>query len=298
MTTIVMTGGSSGFGEIALRKLKKLDNTQIFLGAHSKYPKDVETIPLDLSSMESVNSFASEVITRIGIGKIDVLIFNAGLQTQGGTKTPNGIETTFAVNHLSHYLLLRLFMPKLANSARIILTTSGTYDPAEKTIIPPPLHANAKILAYPEFDKNLDKDPVIAGGRAYSSSKLCIMLTVRYLAKSQEAINNKWIVTAYDPGATPGTNLVRNNQNPFIKFLWKFLGSPMVIPLLPKMNSQKSSGETLADLAMGNIEIPDNCVYIALRKWKITYPKLSELAQRNDLMEAMWNDSASLIGLT
>ena len=79
----------------------------------------------------------------------------------------------FAVNHLAHYLLLRLLLPKLAYGAKIVLTTSGTHDPAEKTIIPPPVHANAKMLAYPESDPDLDKNSTVAEGRAYSSSKLC-----------------------------------------------------------------------------------------------------------------------------
>jgi NAD(P)-dependent dehydrogenase (short-subunit alcohol dehydrogenase family) len=297
MATFIMTGGTSGFGKIALQKLMNLENARIFLGARNKGPKGVETIPLDLTKLDNVRSFASEVCNRIGSGKIDGLIFNAGVSLPGGNKTMDGFETTFAVNHLAHYLLLRLLLPKLASGARIILTTSGTYDPAEKTIIPPPLHANAKLLAYPELDTNLEKDPKIAGGRAYSSSKLCTILTVRSLAMIPETVNNKWTVVAYDPGPTPGTKLVRNNTLA-VRILWKILGNPLLHPFLPEMNSRISAGGTLAKLALGEISLPQDRVYIALRKGKITYPELSELARRDDLMYALWNDSASLVGIS
>jgi hypothetical protein len=84
---------------------------------------------------------------RIGEGRIDALVFNAGISLPEGQVTGDGFETTFAVNHLADYTLLRSSMLKLARGARIILTTSVTYDPAEKTIIPPPLHADAPIPA-------------------------------------------------------------------------------------------------------------------------------------------------------
>ena len=77
-------------------------------------------------------------------------------------------------------------MPSLAFGVEIVLTTSGTYDSKEKTIIPPPLHANVKMLAYPELDEKLEKDLKIAGGRAYSSLKLYVILAARSLAENQE----------------------------------------------------------------------------------------------------------------
>jgi hypothetical protein len=71
-------------------------------------------------------------------------------------------------NHLAHYLLLRLLLPRLAQGATVVLTTSCTHDPAEKTIIATPLHADARFLAYPERDPTRVPHPLIAGGCAYS----------------------------------------------------------------------------------------------------------------------------------
>jgi NAD(P)-dependent dehydrogenase (short-subunit alcohol dehydrogenase family) len=298
MITMVMTGGTSGFGKITLRKLLKPKDTRILLGARRNiYQEGIETLPLDLSKLESVRSFAADVCSRLGKNEINALIMNAGVSLSGNSKTIDGFETTFAVNHLAHYLLLRLLMPRLADGARIILTTSGTYDPAEKTMIPPPLHANAKLLAYPELDPNLDSDQAAAAGRAYSSSKLCTMLTVRFLKQNPEAVSRKWTVIAYDPGPTPGTGLVRGN-NPLIRAVWYLLGTPFLRPFLSSMNSRKASGGALADLALGKISMPEGRIYAALRRGKIVFPELSELANRDDLMQALWNDSAVLAGFS
>jgi hypothetical protein len=63
------------------------------------------------------------------------------------------------------------------------------------------------------------------------------------------------------------------------------------------MNSRKTSGNVLANLALGKISIPEGYIYAALRRGKITFPKLSELALRDDLMKSLWKDSAELVGL-
>lgn len=299
MKTIVMTGGTSGFGGLAVNNILKQPETKLILGARSmrvKNEKNLTSLHLDLAKLESVRQFASEVLSGLGNNRIDSLVLNAGLQLAGGTKTQDGFETTFAVNYLSHYLLLRLLTPGLAYDANIVMTTSGTYDPAEKTIIPPPRHANAKYLAYPETDPEYDKDMGIAGGRAYSSSKLCVLLMARYLNGHPELINGSKNVIAYDPGPTPGTGLVRNN-NVFIRMIWNLLGFPVFSFLFRDMNSRNSSGRTLSDLSLGKINIPEGCFYAALRRGKIVFPELSDLAKRDDLADKLWTESALLAGL-
>ncbi len=296
MRTIVMTGGTSGFGRITLKMLAKQPDTKIILGCRDRAPDFAESIPLDLSKLQSVRFFAEEVIKRAGDSGIDSLVLNAGIQMAGLTKTSDGFETTFAVNHLAHFLLLRLLLPVLNKDAIVVLTSSGTHDPLEKTIIPPPRHADANLLAFPENDPGLDADPVIAGGRAYSSSKLCVVLTARYLAKSREASAKNLKVIAYDPGPTPGTGLVRNNK-PVVRFIWSLLSIPVIRFFIPKMNSRKSAGKTLAGLATGKINLPSGRVYAALRKSKITFPDPSEMALQDDLMVKLWNDSEKFAGL-
>jgi NAD(P)-dependent dehydrogenase (short-subunit alcohol dehydrogenase family) len=220
MNTIVMTGGTSGLGEVARRFIQNTQHAAVARSARGG-PLGAETLPLDLMRLENVRSFASAVDRELGPAQINALVLKTGLLfPNDDTRSADGFEATFAVNHLAHYLLLRLLPPRLAQGATVILTTSGTRDPAEKTIIAPPLHADARFLAHPERAPNRDPHPLIAGRRTYSYSKLCNALTARALAAHVDTTARRLTIIAYDPGHTPGTGLVRN-ENSVINFLWK-----------------------------------------------------------------------------
>ncbi len=188
-------------------------------------PCSAEVLPLELSQLESVRSFAVAASDLAGAEGIHGLVCNAGLSFQSvDERTPDGFEPTFAVNHLAHYLLIRLLLPRLAPGATVVLTTSGTHDPAEKAPVPAPHHADAGRLARPDTDPQLDPKPKAAGNRAYTASKLCNILTARALAVQPETIERNLTVVAYDPGATPGTGLSRN-YSPGMRAAWWLMGS-------------------------------------------------------------------------
>ena len=296
MTTIVMTGATSGLGQIAASRLLATPDTRLLLGARRPGPPDAETLPLDLARLDSVRAFAAAVGQRLGATPIDALVLNAGRSGHADGRTADGYETTFAVNHLAHYLLLRLLLPRLANHARIVLTTSGTHDPAQRAPLPPPRHANARLLAHPELDPDRDQRPRVAAGRAYTASKLCVVLTARALAAQPQAQARQLTVVAYDPGRTPGTGLLRN-EGLVLRALWQVLGWPLLRPLVPRANSPKAAGGALAELALGRVCPPAGRTYAALRRGELTWPDPSELARRDDLMHTLWRDSAELVGL-
>ncbi|MFD3743465.1 SDR family NAD(P)-dependent oxidoreductase [Nocardia sp. NPDC058633] len=128
MTIVVMTGGSAGFGAIAARRLADRDVVRLLVGTRAPVG---DTLALDLGRLASVRAFAATVRRSLGTQRIDALVLNAGvIRPDADGRTADGYETTFAVNHLAHYLLIRLLLPVLADGARIVLTTSGTYDPA------------------------------------------------------------------------------------------------------------------------------------------------------------------------
>jgi hypothetical protein len=66
--------------------------------------------------------------------------------------------------------------------------------------------------------------------------------------------------------------------------------------MMRKANTIEAAGKTLAALALGTIRSPDGRVYAALRRGLLTWPPFSELARRDDLMIALWRDSARLVG--
>jgi NAD(P)-dependent dehydrogenase (short-subunit alcohol dehydrogenase family) len=295
MSTVVMTGGSSGFGKVAVERMTASPDVRVLLGARREGTAGAETFPLDLERLDSVRSFARAVTDRLGATEIDAFVLNAGWFGPADRRTVDGYATTFVVNHLAHYLLARLLAPRLAAGARIVLTTSGTHDPAERAGLPTPHHAEARLLARPELDPRHDERPRTANGRAYTSSKLCVVLTARALAARPELRDRDVTAVAYCPGQVFGTGLMREGGWA-LYLMWGLLGAPLVRRLVPG-NSIGAAGGTLAALALGEEKPPAGRVYAGLRRNRLTWPELAELARRDDVMHALWHDSAALAGL-
>ena len=298
---MVMTGGTSGFGAIAAERLRLSGNVRLILGARRPTPVG-ESIPLDLTQLASVRAFAASVCERLGDTPVDALVLNAGVVLPDVTgRTADGFETTFAVNHLAHYLLLRLLLPALAEGAIVVLTTSGTYDPANRAGLTPPRHTDAELLAHPDRDPDRDARPRTAGEHAYTASKLCAVLTARSLSEYRDVKTRRLTAVAYDPGQVFGTGLAKDLSFP-LRIAWSLLGTPVLgWPLRrfsPTLNSRTAAGSTLAELALGLATPPNGRTYAALRRAQLTWPDPSELARRNELAQALWNDSARLVGLS
>lgn len=295
---IVMTGGTSGLGAVAAKNILQVPNCKLLLGYRSNKVNNAVHIPLNLKSLQSVRDFASDVIQKIGTDKINVLICNAGMNYPTvDTRTKDGFETTFAVNHLAHYLLIHLLMPHLAKNAKIVLTTSGTHNPAEGSRAAPPKHANVQWLGHPEKDETLSESTKTNAERAYASSKLCNLLTARYINTLPQAQTYNWEAVAYDPGPTPGTGLAQNLSLP-MRLLWKlFTIRALRKRVLPKSNSIGDAGRALADIALGKIELPNGKEYAALRSGNMTFPLPSDLAGDDEVMEKVWRDSKEILHL-
>jgi len=155
---IVMTGATSGLGAAALKRLTAQPNTEIIVGARgSRDIAGATVLPLDLSSLESVRTFAEAVKERLGDAQINALILNAGAQFRQEQRSADGFEMTVAVNHLAHYLLARLLMPCMAEGGRLVITTSDTHGQwplAPKTLDPealahPQKHSTARAYDMP-----------------------------------------------------------------------------------------------------------------------------------------------------
>jgi len=229
-------------------------------------------------------------------------VLNAGVVRPDDTgRTVDGFETTFAVNHLAHYLLLRLLLPALAEGAIVVLTTSGTHDPATRAGLAIPRHADAELLAHPDRAPSRDTGTSEAGERAYTASKLCVILTARSLFQRLDVQGRRISVVAYCPGQVFGTGLAKDLSFP-LRMAWSLLGTPLLgwplRRLNPYLNSRARAGDALADLALGRAARPNGQVYAALRRGKLTWPVPSEMARRSGLAQTLWEDSAQLVGLS
>jgi NAD(P)-dependent dehydrogenase (short-subunit alcohol dehydrogenase family) len=299
-STIVMTGGTSGFGAVAAERLTLSSSARLILGARRQAAVG-ESILLDLTRLDSVRDFAGSVGQRLAGTPIDALVLNAGLIGPDDTgRTVDGVETTFAVNHLAHYLLVRLLLPTLAERAIVVLTTSGTHDPATGAGLEPPRHADAELLAHPDRDPDRDTRPRKAGEHAYTASKLCAVLTARSLSQHPDAKALRLTVVAYDPGQVFGIGLAKDLSF-HLRAAWSLLGTPVLgwplSRLNRNLNSRTAAGSALAALTLGIAAPPNGRTYAALRRARLSWPDPSVLAGSDRLAQALWSDSARLVGL-
>lgn len=175
MKTVVMTGGTSGLGQVAAQQIFETPDTRLLLGVRAKRETAIETWPLDLSRLASVRAFAQAMEETLGATQIDALVLNAGTQfANDDRRTEDGFEMIFAVNHLAHYLLLRLLLPKLAPGATVVITTNDTHDPKANPL-GAPRNLDPGLLAHPRPQGR----GRFSGFRAYAASKLCNLLTAR-----------------------------------------------------------------------------------------------------------------------
>jgi light-dependent protochlorophyllide reductase len=267
MNTAIITGGNTGLGfecaralaethdwhvVIACRDVEKGRDAVKRLAAQTDY-KQIEAMTLDLASLESVRNFARDYAAKPR-PPLRAIVCNAATQiVTGRTYTDDGFETTFAVNHLGHFLLVNLMLAQMAPPARIVVVSSGTHDPAQTTGMPPPVYRSARYLARPDEDsKPLDDERGTAGRRAYTTSKLCNVLFTYELERklrAEKAVgsNGRSItVNAFDPGLMPGTGLARDYGR-LARFAWRFV-LPALRPFVPNVNSAARSGRALANM--------------------------------------------------
>ncbi|RDW60286.1 hypothetical protein BP5796_11892 [Coleophoma crateriformis] len=124
-TAISIAAGSPKLILLAGRTQNKIQ--PVIDTVQQKYPAVATTfIALDLADQDSVRKAAKEILSKID--SLDVLINNAGVMgVREYTTTVQGIETQFGINHIGHFLLTKLLMPKLLaakNGARVINVSS------------------------------------------------------------------------------------------------------------------------------------------------------------------------------
>ncbi|OBB82692.1 oxidoreductase [Mycobacterium sp. 852002-30065_SCH5024008] len=122
--TVVITGANAGLGEVTARELARagarvvlaVRNTEKGKAAAERMAGDVEVRQLDLQDLGSVRRFADEMAT------LDVLVNNAGIMATKPAVTADGFEGQIGTNHLGHFALTNLLLPKLTD--RVVTVSS------------------------------------------------------------------------------------------------------------------------------------------------------------------------------
>jgi retinol dehydrogenase 14 len=135
--TVVITGGNSGIGRATAEAVAGLGARVVITARHpargtaavseirrATGNEAVECVPLDLARLGSVRSCAADLLDRLD--QIHVLDLNAGGVLSRRTETEDGFETQFQANHLGHFLLSRLLLDRLRQSApaRVVVVSS------------------------------------------------------------------------------------------------------------------------------------------------------------------------------
>ncbi|CAG9859100.1 unnamed protein product [Phyllotreta striolata] len=222
--TAVITGGNGGIGKvtakdffergarviIACRNLSKGQEAVDDIKSQCKDKKnlgELQIVELDLSSLKSVRKCAKELLDTEG--QINLLINNAGIMMLPElTKSEDGYEMQFATNHLGHFLLTMLLMPKIMQStpARIVNVSSL-------------MHHFACSLDMDDLNFEKSKYGPTA---AYNRSKLSNVLFSKELARQLEEHNVQGInVYSLHPGAI-NSNLQQHVSGVFMDFSKKF----------------------------------------------------------------------------
>ena len=129
----VVTGATSGLGRQTASELARLGATVVLVGRNPEKTdavvasirretgnSELRSEIADLSQMEQVRALAGRIEAPVHI-----LVNNAGVLLPERSETSDGLETSFATNLLSHFLLTNLLVDKLEAPARIINVSSG-----------------------------------------------------------------------------------------------------------------------------------------------------------------------------
>jgi NAD(P)-dependent dehydrogenase (short-subunit alcohol dehydrogenase family) len=278
MQTILITGATSGIGLEAGVALARSGARVVLAGrdpvrtaaAVNEVRKRasgaaVDSVLGDFASQASIREMAQDVLARYD--RLDVLVNNAGAVNASRTVTQDGIEATFAVNHLGPFLLTNLLLALLKRSApaRIVNVSSDSH-----------------------YRGTLDFDDLgyERGGyqilSAYSRSKLANVLFTRSLARR---LNGSGVTANVLHPGTVATNIWSRAPwyaRPVLALYKRFA-----------MISPAAGAETITYLAVSPQVDGTTGLYFENNKPK----EPSKLAQDDALAQRLWDESARLVGI-
>jgi len=274
--TVLVTGGTSGIGKATAVAMAAMGADVVVTGRDPERGQraveeiraestggSVELMLADLAVQAEVRRLAADFRERHD--RLDVLVNNAGLVQSTRTETPDGIETTLAVNHLAPFLLTNLLLDLLKKSApsRVVTVSS-----------------EAQRWGSMDFD-DLQSRSKYRGMPVYGMTKLANIMFTYELAERLEGTG----VTAncMHPGAV-NTRFGTNN------------GGPMTLLFRlskPFMRTPEQGADTVIHLASSWEVEGVSGKYYADRKW--IEPK--EIALDPEARRKLWEASEELTGL-
>ncbi|MDQ4064128.1 MAG: SDR family oxidoreductase [Actinomycetota bacterium] len=273
---VLITGGTSGIGKATAIALAAMGANVTITGRNRERGEqaveevrresgneEVELILADLAVQAEVRRLAEEFRERHD--RLDVLVNNAGLVQSKRTETSDGMETTFAINHLAPFLLTNLLLDLLEKSApsRIVTVSSEG-------------HRWGKL----DLD-DLQSERRYRGMQVYGMTKLANIMFTYELA---ERLRGTGVTaTTMHPGGV-STNFGKNNNGVMTLLFRAFK---------PFMRTPEQGADTVIYLASSPDVEGMTGKYLADRKIKVA----ADQAHDENLRKRLWEKSEELTGL-
>lgn len=285
----VVTGANSGIGYVTARELARR-GARVLLACRSEARGaragerlvaevpggQVEFVRLDLGDLASVREFA----TAYPYDHLDLLVNNAGVMALPYGTTADGFETQFGTNHLGHFALTGLLLPRLLETpAARVVTVSST------------AHALANI----DID-DLNSERRYRRWTAYARSKTANLLFVHELARRLAAHGSDVVAAAAHPGyaatnlQTAGPKMAgRRAAERFMRVGNRFFAQSADVGALPTLYAATAPGVP-----------PDSFTGPSLAGWRGSpAPSWRAPWTRDDrASQRLWTASEELTGIT
>jgi NAD(P)-dependent dehydrogenase (short-subunit alcohol dehydrogenase family) len=277
---VLITGATNGIGLAGAEELARRGAELAIVARSQEKARDaveriqgagasqVDVLMADLASQESIRALAAEVLERYP--RIDGLVNNAGAIFEKRELSPDGIELTWALNHVAPFLLTELLLDRIKQSApaRIITTTSDA-------------HQGAQI---PWDDIESEHSWGQRGFKRYGQTKLANILFTIELARRLEGSG----VTAncFHPGLV-ATGFNRNNSGlmrvvmtvvkPFSRSPQK--GAETLVWLADSEEAGSENGGYFVDCKRAEPDAPARDMDAARRLWELTEQQVAATAR-------------------
>ncbi|MCU1648071.1 MAG: short-chain dehydrogenase [Nocardia sp.] len=274
--TFIVTGANGGIGIETTTMLARKGGTVIMAcrNAERAWPiaamieGDVRIERLDLADLASVREFADRT------GDFDVLVNNAGLMNIPFSRTKDGFETQFGVNHLGHFALTGLLLDRLRD--RVVSLASIAHRRAPQLWIDDLNHENR------DYQRNL----------SYAQSKLANLMFGRELQRRLTVAGSEKRSYAVHPGVS-ATDLFTRTETPVDR----------IIKPLIRITGHSPANAAHSTLFAATMPGADPDIYWGPTRWggsrgPVGPSPSSELSKDTELSRRLWEESERMTGVT
>lgn len=314
---LLLTGGTSGIGRAAARRIAERGVTVIVTGRRRAKGEEVlseiqQADPegrgafyrVDFADLDEVRQLAADV--KSDYDRLDVLVNNAGTGVPERTLTDDGIEKTIAVNYVAPFLLTNLLVPRLRESApaRVLNTVTATQHDSLADMQDADL-SDLETVATGNYDFDPEETPGdlqhFDPTRAYVNSKLALLLFTHELA---DRLAGTGVTAAcFHPGLIGLTDFPRHMPIRHKAFYWaaglasrvtSLAGVLFGDELVDELATKEEAGETLVHLALDQNLMDGEGAYFDKRDR--TDPP--SRAHETELRDHLWEFTADLVDCT